>query len=362
MMFRLLLLLSIAILPAQISSQSKTCEKNVEEQLLDLNSITKCSVESKKNTENSNTEAVVVNVVSRKRVLRKRDKATGVVTNNHTHKLASMKKKISKMNDLSFDKTGGLKIVPFNFVDEIPLFKSCENSPIYLQERCFKKELSKHIRKNLMYPEDAYDRGIQGRVFVHFVINNKGNVDQMKIVSPYKGEALGKEAKRILKKLPQFKPGKHSGTAVTVKYGLPITFKIPGVRRSNIKKNVEKKDLKEIYSFNQIEKLPQFKSCNNSGDKSIKCFNKELINHIQENFAYPTSAINDNIQGTVNVKFIIDAKGEVINIKTKGPDNGKILESAAFNLIKKLPKFKPAIKGGKKVNVAYSFPISFSLN
>lgn len=359
MIYKSLLVLCALSLHAQISAQSKTCSKENEEPLLDLNSITKCSVE--KSTEaDSKTEKVMVKVISRKRVLRKRDKATGIVTNNYTHKLANMKKKISKINGLNFDKTGGHKIIPFNFVEEIPLFKACESVSLTQQEKCFKKELSLHIRKNLKYPEDAYDNGVQGRVFVHFLIDKQGSIGQMKIVSPYKGEELGREAERIMKKLPKFIPGKHSGNAVTVKYGLPIAFRIPGVKPTNIKKVKKVKSIEKTYTFNQLQKIPQFTSCNSN--ESIKCFNKQLISHIQENFAYPASAIEDDIQGTVNVDFVVDTKGEVINIKTSGPENGKVLEYAAKNLVKKLPKFKPAVKDGKKVNAKYSFPISFSLN
>lgn len=341
------------------AQSSKTCDKK-EEAVLDLNSITKCSIE--KADEKTKEAKVAVQVTSRRRVVRKRDEATGLMTNDYSHKLAKIKKKAEIVNSITVDKNTGMKVIPFNYVDEIPLFKNCEGVAAYKQEKCFKSELASHIKRHLRYPESSYDKGIQGRVFVHFIIDRDGNVDKMKIVSPYKGEELGKEAERIMKKLPKFKPGKQSGTPVTVKYGLPITFRIPGVKPTNLRKAPKKAVVNTVYDFKDVEKIPQFKACNVSGDTSIGCFNKNLVEHIQDNFAYPTEAIDKNIEGKVFVLFVVNAKGEVVNIEAKGPANGEVLEKAAKELVQKLPVFNAAEKSGKKVNTRYSFPVEFKLN
>jgi len=344
-----------------VSAQSnKTCNNSIDEPALDLNSITKCSV---KDADDKQAKKVTVQVTSRRRVVRKRDEATGVMTSDYSHKLASIKKKTDVINTLNVSNTSEVAMVPFDYADEIPLFKGCEKEPTYRQEKCFKETLSNHIRKNLRYPEEAYDRGVQGRVLVHFLIDKEGNVGQMKVISPYKGEQLGKEAERIMKKLPQFIPGKHLGKAVAVKYGLPITFRIPGVRPSNIRKVSKKvKKTEATYDFAAVQEIPQFKSCKKSGDKSLQCFNKNLVQHIQDNFAYPSLAIDREIEGMVTIKFIINNEGKVVNVEAKGPAGGKILETAAANLVEKLPDFVPAKKDGKKVNTTYSFPVDFRLD
>ncbi|TCI91099.1 energy transducer TonB [Tenacibaculum sp. M341] len=366
-MCRLLLIVCALSLYTHVSAQTKTCSKDKIEPILDLNTITKCSVEKSDNTEE---EKVSVKVVSRKRILRKRDKATGIVTNSYSHKLVNLKDKISKMNELEFDKTGGHKIIPFNFVEEIPLFKECQIVSLDDQDKCFREQLTAHIRKNFKYPEKAYEEAIQGRVYVYFLIDKEGNISQIKSKSPFKGEILGEEAERIVKELPKFIPGKHNGAPITVKYGLPITFKIPGVKPSNIEedkiKETKKVEVKEVevidenkYAFYELESIPQFKTCGN--DLSIQCFNRQLIQHIQEYFDYPESALDDDIQGIVNIKFVVNRKGDIVNIETDGPENGEVLEEAAVNLVKKLSRFQPAVKNGKKVNAKYGFPISFSL-
>ena len=62
------------------------------------------------------------------------------------------------------------------------------------------------------------------------------------------------------------------------------------------------------------------------------------------------------------VKFVVNTKGDVVNIEAKGPANGADLEQAAKELVEKLPTFKAAEKAGKKVNTRYSFPVVFKLN
>ncbi|WP_299628130.1 energy transducer TonB [uncultured Tenacibaculum sp.] len=354
----LLLLLYIVNVSPQ---SSQTCTNSVDDPVLDLNSITKCSIE--RNTDNK-AQKVTVQVTSRRRVIRKRDKATGISSSKtYSHKLASIKKKVNIVNSLvDVNKEEVPSVLPFDYVDQIPLFESCKSVPIYSQERCFKVKLRTHIKKNLKYPVSAYERGIQGRVYAHFSIGKDGSVENLKIVSPYKGDLLGKEAKRIIKKLPKFMPGEHNGTKVSVKYGLPITFKIPGKRPTNIRKSKDGKIKESIYSFSSLDEIPQFDSCKKSKDDSITCFNESLIKHIQSYFAYPEEAKMKNLEGNVIVNFVVDKKGNVVNITANGPENAKILEVAATRFVEKLPRLKPGKKEGKNVNTSYSFPIDFKLH
>ena len=347
------------ISPFILSAQNETCDNNNDDLLSDLNSITKCSIDnSTKTTDNKpTTKNVAVVVSSRRRVVRKRDVASGILNKTMNHKINNVDSKTAITETLALNSTNN-QIIPFNFVEEIPVFKKCQSAPLLEQKKCFKKELSTHIKRNLKYPQNAYDEAIQGRVLVYFMINKDGSIGKMKVNAPYKGEQLGEEAERIIKKLPAFKPAKHNGSDVAVKYAVPITFKIPGVKASNTRKNIKKK-ITKVYTFAEVDKTPQFPTCNNS--TSIACYNTELIKHIQDNFAYPQTAVDNNIEGIVMVKFVIDDRGNVINIDTKSANNAKVLETAAEILIKKLPKFSPATKNGNPVNVAYSFPVNFTL-
>lgn len=82
------------------------------------------------------------------------------------------------------------------------------------------------IAKNLKYPKEQLDAGIQGRVVIKFYVDTLGNVCEPTIVRG-KDSALDKEAIRLVKTFPQFSPGMLNGKKVKVRYLLPITFKLP---------------------------------------------------------------------------------------------------------------------------------------
>jgi len=82
------------------------------------------------------------------------------------------------------------------------------------------------IAKNLKYPKEQLEAGIQGRVVVKFYVDTLGNVCEPMIVR-YKDSALDKEAIRIIKSFPQFIPGTLNGKKVNVWFTLPIVFKLP---------------------------------------------------------------------------------------------------------------------------------------
>ncbi len=86
-------------------------------------------------------------------------------------------------------------------------------------------ELRKHIAQNVQYPEIAKENGIQGRVFVQFVVNKKGEVEGVKVVRGV-DPSLDKEAIRVIKNLPKWKPGSQRGQAVRVSFTVPINFQL----------------------------------------------------------------------------------------------------------------------------------------
>ncbi len=85
--------------------------------------------------------------------------------------------------------------------------------------------LYKFIGDNLVYPAQAAEEGVSGRVTIRFVVERDGTVSQV-TVARGKHPALDKEAKRVVSKLPKFIPGKQNGQTVRVFYTLPINFKL----------------------------------------------------------------------------------------------------------------------------------------
>lgn len=85
--------------------------------------------------------------------------------------------------------------------------------------------LQKFIAQSIKYPVIAQENGIQGKVFVNFVVAKDGSVTQAKIargVDP----SLDKEALRVVMSLPKWKPGKQGGKPVRVSYTVPINFQL----------------------------------------------------------------------------------------------------------------------------------------
>lgn len=81
------------------------------------------------------------------------------------------------------------------------------------------------LQENITYPKDAQEKKISGRVLVTFVVEKDGsisNVETVKSVFP----SLDEEAVRIVKGMPNWKPGKQNGKVVRVKYTLPISFSL----------------------------------------------------------------------------------------------------------------------------------------
>ena len=101
----------------------------------------------------------------------------------------------------------------FFIVEEMPEFPGGE------------EELLKFVTENTKYPEVAKEKKIQGKVFVQFVINKDGNVEDVKLakgVDPLLDEA----AIDVVKSMPQWKPGTQRGQAVKVSYTIPVNFKL----------------------------------------------------------------------------------------------------------------------------------------
>ncbi len=81
------------------------------------------------------------------------------------------------------------------------------------------------VQKKLKYPSQARRMGIEGKVFVQFVVDKKGNITEVVAVKGI-GAGCDAEAERVIRTSPKWKAGKQRGKAVKVRMILPITFKL----------------------------------------------------------------------------------------------------------------------------------------
>lgn len=82
--------------------------------------------------------------------------------------------------------------VPFAVIEEVPTFPGCEKLAKSERRQCFQDRMDRHVRRTFRYPEIAQEMGIQGRVYVSFVIDENGNITKIQVRGPDKnleGEA-----------------------------------------------------------------------------------------------------------------------------------------------------------------------------
>lgn len=107
-------------------------------------------------------------------------------------------------------------------VEEEKVFDMVEQMPTFPRGQA---ELLSFIGKNLKYPTIAQENGTQGRVICQFIVGKDGTVRDVQVVKsldPY----CDKEAIRVIRSMPRWIPGKQNGKPVTVKYTVPITFRL----------------------------------------------------------------------------------------------------------------------------------------
>ena len=87
-------------------------------------------------------------------------------------------------------------------------------------------EMYKYIENNLVYPEQARENGVQGKVFISFVVEKDGSLTNFKVLRDI-GYGCGEEAVRVVKSMPKWKPAKQRGKPVRMRFNLPISFTSP---------------------------------------------------------------------------------------------------------------------------------------
>jgi protein TonB len=116
--------------------------------------------------------------------------------------------------------------VPYDFIQEAPVFKGCEGLSKEENKICFDKQMKRFVQRNFdlnLASKLGLNSGIY-KIHTQFIIDNLGNVVDIKIRAPH--SRLKSEALNTIQKLPQFKPGKQNNKFVKVRYNLPITFKV----------------------------------------------------------------------------------------------------------------------------------------
>ncbi len=103
----------------------------------------------------------------------------------------------------------------FKYVEQMPEFPDGQAA------------MYKYIKDHLKYPAIARENDIQGTVVVQFIVTKEGDITKV-VIARGIGGGCDEEAARVVKSMPNWKPGKHNGRAVPVNFTLPIKFKLEG--------------------------------------------------------------------------------------------------------------------------------------
>jgi len=212
--------------------------------------------------------------------------------------------------------------------------------------------LLKFVANNVKYPEKAKDEEISGRVFISFVIETDGSVSNVEVKRGI-GGGCDEEAVRVIKSLPNWKPGIKDGKPVRVSYMMPINFKLTddtptkSVKKTEANKPDMKPNADGVYQI--VEEMP----CFPGGDQ-------KLMEYIANNINYPQEARDKGIEGRVFIGMVIEKDGSVSKVKIlRGIGGG--CDEEAERVISSMPKWMPGKVGGEPVPVSYMLPVNFKL-
>ena len=236
----------------------------------------------------------------------------------------------------------------YNIVEQMPEFPGGVNA------------LISHVGHNIVYPAEAKEKEIQGRVFVGCVVEKDGSISNVKVLKGI-GGGCDEEAVRVISSMPKWKPGKQKGKPVRVNYQIPIVFELGNPQKTKeqdnsgetskvgeVKKTVPYgPDKNGVYQI--VEEMPKFPGGENA-----------LMDYVAKNVVYPKEAQEKGISGRVFVGFIVEKDGSVSEVKVlRGIGGG--CDEESIRVVKAMPKWKPGKQDGKPVRVSYQLPIFFKL-
>jgi bla regulator protein blaR1 len=217
----------------------------------------------------------------------------------------------------------------FSRVEEMPQFPGGELA------------LRKYIANELKYPVIAQENGIQGKVYVSFIITKEGKVTEPSIsrgVDP----ALDKEALRVIGSLPDWKPGKQGGQAVNVWYTVPITFGLQNQNSTNDGKTNIITSVQELRQFiaNQVVFPKEARDEHNS--------QMNMFFYIKINQNGEVIDVTEKPNGEIIVidEIVITAERDKTVLPELNIKNGNLMAAEAERVLKSLPKIEiPELKG-----------------
>ncbi|MCD6066118.1 MAG: energy transducer TonB [Bacteroidetes bacterium] len=223
------------------------------------------------------------------------------------------------------------------------------------------QKMMNFLQENMTFPQRAKENGIQGKVYIKYIVNPKGKIEDVSIMRSSGSVLLDSEAIRVISIMPDWKPGKQNGKEVPVYFNLPISFKAetnisgtggfypsykyipPDIIFCDLYGNVIRS------TDGKFQKLPEF-----SGGLD------GLMEFVKASVQCDAQTIKNKKSSDVYIKFVIDASGEVSKPEVLISSGSDSLDMEAIRIAKTLPKWKPAIKEGQPVKTYCKMTINLN--
>ncbi len=211
-----------------------------------------------------------------------------------------------------------------------------------------------YIRRTTRYPAAAIEAGATGKVFVTFVVNTQGQVEQVQVVKSAHA-ALDQEALRVISAMPaSWQPGQHQGKPVAVALTVPISF-----------------------AMLTAKPTPHPNAVQGRVGPTYPGGPEALLTYL-ESAPYPEAARAAQAEGRVFIKVRLNREGKVLEAKPFVPftaqqrvnsrprasskEISQLLEQAALQWISAMPAWSPVIKDGVPITSnSFVLPVVFSL-
>lgn len=228
-------------------------------------------------------------------------------------------------------------------------------------------QLKKYIQRNIKYPASAREQGVTGYVIVDFTVANK------RITASEISKGLQKDLDEEVQRI--FSLYKDAIDLPDNSYSIAIIYQLAGAENKD--ETLPALTLNNFLGHIIVTAMPgparpvqnSVTVNNDDGTKDFTSVNvfpefpggiEKWVEYLSRSIRYPAEAKNNNIQGRVIMSFVVDKDGSLSNIKVlRGIGSG--LDEEAVRVLNDSPKWKPGIKDGRPVKVAYTMPINFSL-
>lgn len=245
--------------------------------------------------------------------------------------------------------------IPFGLVDVKPRFQGGDANTF-----------SKWVSANLVYPAEAREKEIEGRVLIQFTVKTDGSISDVKVLRSAH-PLLDAEAVRIISASPKWTPGQQKGRDVKVTYQFPVIFKLKDSQEQAVTASTVEVipmtvdtppqaegtltvETAKAVPFSQASKKPGFQG----GDANT------FAKWVSDNLNYPEEAKKDKIAGRVMLQFVVGTDGSVSGVKVLHGVN-PLLDAEAVRVISSSPNWTPGELNGEIIAVTYQFPVIFQL-